>query len=548
MKRPAPPRLEVDLAFDADGDRQGVDGVRRIGFHVFAAAVKSPTKLAALLRGARCETVFVRIGEPPLSGAQAIVLAITGFVPARCWEVERQGRVYRRDRARFLAEALAMVPPAAARELWNTVELWRVIRAAALREHRLAQTVEHAVSALYLRVEPAVRWQGELVGGAATHTAGVANGLIANGVQVCLAAPEPLAGVDGAELLIVPPRRASYIVRGASYAAYSQAVVAAADGARASFVYQRHVLGGFAGLELARRLGVPLVLEFNGSEIWVEERWRSGRVYMRKSLAALERRNLLDASLIVVVSEALEDQLLASGIDGWRILVNPNGVDVERLAAHRDLTPSVWRERIGQPQVPTVGFIGTFGLWHGVELLPDLIEATPSARWIVVGAGDPLYARVCAELDARGLRDRVHMAGLVSRQRALELLSACDVCVSPHIPNIDGSRFFGSPTKLFEYMGLGKAIVASDLEQIGEVIEHERNGLLHPPNDTAAAAAAITRLLEDEALRARLGAAALKDAQELYSWTAHARRTLDALIARRPETSDNHLALEYEPV
>ena len=81
--------------------------------------------------------------------------------------------------------------------------------------------------------------------------------------------------------------------------------------------------------------------------------------------------------------------------------------------------------------------------------------------------------------------DRVKLTGLLERDQALRMLAACDVCVSPHVPNPDGTPFFGSPTKLFEYMGLGKPIVASDLDQIGEVIDHERNGLLVPPGDVA---------------------------------------------------------------
>jgi glycosyltransferase involved in cell wall biosynthesis len=81
-------------------------------------------------------------------------------------------------------------------------------------------------------------------------------------------------------------------------------------------------------------------------------------------------------------------------------------------------------------------------------------------------------------------------------------------------------------------MGLGKAIVASDLDQIGEVIEQERNGLLCPPGDVDAAAAAVTRLLQDAPLRSRLAQAALHDAVTRFSWTAHVRQILDALAGR----------------
>jgi glycosyltransferase involved in cell wall biosynthesis len=97
------------------------------------------------------------------------------------------------------------------------------------------------------------------------------------------------------------------------------------------------------------------------------------------------------------------------------------------------------------------------------------------------------------------------------------------------VPNPDGSAFFGSPTKLFEYMGLGRAIVASDLDQIGEVLTDGRTALLAAPGDVPAAACAVVRLLEDEALRARLGRAALDEALGRYSWDAHVARILKAL-------------------
>ena len=66
----------------------------------------------------------------------------------------------------------------------------------------------------------------------------------------------------------------------------------------------------------------------------------------------------------------------------------------------------------------------------------------------------------------------VCLTGIVPQKDAPKYLVASDILVSPHIPNADGSRFFGSPTKLFEYMAMGKAIIASDLEQIGEILKN----------------------------------------------------------------------------
>jgi glycosyltransferase involved in cell wall biosynthesis len=247
----------------------------------------------------------------------------------------------------------------------------------------------------------------------------------------------------------------------------------------------------------------------------------------------MEERNLHDASLIVVVSDVLKEQLVSErGLPADKILVNPNGVDVDALAPLRARTAAQWRQATGRPEAPTVGFIGTFGLWHGVKVLPAMIDevarARPDARWVIIGDGR-LHEEVRDEIAARGLQERVELTGVLDHGRAVEALSACDVCVSPHVPNPDGSRFFGSPTKLFEYMGLAKPIVASDLEQIGEVIEHERTGLLCPPGDADAAAAAVVRLLADEALRERLAAGALEAATSRYSWAAHAWRILDAV-------------------
>jgi glycosyltransferase involved in cell wall biosynthesis len=524
-------RLTVDLSFDAADRQESPDGIL-IGFHRIAAAAGHPRQLLALLRERPFERVEVIEDELPPSAVQAVSLGLVAL--ARAPRFMLGGR--ETGRLGFAIRALARLVRAVPAELLRTALWARRLRAAASRRTPPAAAAASPSTVAYLRVEPTLRWMGAYVGGAATHTTGVINGFADNGLRVEVVAPEQPLGTGSAAFHQVPVRRIFHLVRGLTYTAYSRDVVQAAHASGADFVYQRYSLGSLAGLELAQRLHVPLVQEFNGSEIWVERNWGSGGLRLERAFEALERRNLLDASLIVVVSDVLKQQVVAQGVPSERVLVNPNGVDVERLAPFRARSAAEWRHELGRAEAPTVGFIGTFGLWHGVKVLPEMIEALgehrPDARWVVVGDGG-LRPEVEQELADRGVGELVELTGLVDHDHALALLAGCDVCVSPHVPNPDGTPFFGSPTKLFEYMGLGKPIVASALEQIAEVIEHERTGLLSPPGDARAAADQIARLLDDPGLRSRLGDAALEEARKTYSWAAHTRRILDALEAGR---------------
>ena len=498
-------RLILDLRY-APGDGGAEPEGRVVTLPELAAAVRRPRDLAALLWGQRWREVRLVRDAAARSGVQAGAVLLACLARTEGFELrDGDGRPRSVRRAALLGRAIPEMAIAGPRELWHTLRLLRAIDRKAARPPRLIPRPAAPRSVAYLRTEPNIAFVGRYVGGAAAHTTGVINGLADCGLNVKVFAPQRPNGVE-APCTTVLPRRVHHLVSWLTVTAYGEEVVRAAAGERTDFVYQRYALGSFAGVELADRLGVPLL--------------------------ALEQANLRAASLVVVVSEVLNDQVQEIGIPVERILVNPNGVDPERLAPYRDHGAPAWRGRLGLEQAPTVGFVGTFGYWHGVTVLPMMVEELarthPDVRWLLIGGGQ-LYDDVRGQIEERGLTDRVTVTGIVQRERALELLAASDVCVSPHVPNPDGTRFFGSPTKLFEYMGLAKPIVASDLEQIGEVIDHERTGLLCPPGDAGAAAAAVARLLDDELLRRRLGEAALEEAETTYSWTAHARRILEAL-------------------
>lgn len=392
---------------------------------------RRPAALLRALRAGREGEARVLLDDLPLSGVQATVLLLAALARRDPVVVTTPSATRRYGAARFLAWAAATTCVALPGELIRSRRLYRRAVETAGREPALPARAEGVASVLYLRTEPSVRWEGQLVGGAATHTTGVINGFLANGLGVEVLAPERPEWTDAAPFTRVPLRRVFHLVPWLTLAQYGEDVAAAAAERRPDFVYQRYSVGTAAGLEIARGLGVPLVLEYNGSELWIQRHWgEEDEARFSAPLRLLEERNIRSASLVVVVSDVLKEQLVEAGIAPDRVLVNPNGVDVDRLAPYRARPADEWRRQLGLADAPTIGFVGSFGLWHGVKVLPAMIaalaEQAPRARWLLIGAGQ-LHAEVVADLQGRGLMDRVTLPGVLAHERALELLSACDV-------------------------------------------------------------------------------------------------------------------------
>ncbi len=300
-----------------------------------------------------------------------------------------------------------------------------------------------------------------------------------------------------------------------------------------AFIYQRYSLNNFTGIWLSRRLKVPLVLEFNGSEIWVGRNWGKPLIYEALS-TRLENLNLSAADLVVVVSRPLKDMMVKDGVDPEKVLVNPNGVNQDIYSPAVDGSPV--RACNGLEGKIVVGFIGTFGDWHGAEVLAEaygrLMAARPDLRdrmrLLMIGDGVRL-PKVKEAIARHGIGDVTVLTGLIPQKEGPAHLAACDILVSPHVPNPDGTPFFGSPTKLFEYMAMGKGIVASDLDQIGEILEHDRTAWMTRPGDPDSLMEGLAALADDPALRERLGRAAREEAVAKYTWREHTRKIIERL-------------------
>lgn len=294
-------------------------------------------------------------------------------------------------------------------------------------------------------------------------------------------------------------------------------------------LYQRYSLNNYSGLQLARRFNIPFVLEYNGSEVWIGKSWGRGLKFPEFA-EEIEIANLKGADLIVVVSEVMKEELVERGIPERKILVNPNGYDEELF--NPELDGSEIRKKFGLEGKIVIGFIGTFGKWHGAEVLAksakEVVEKIPNAHFLFIGDGmtKPEAERIVRE---SGISASVTFTGLISQKEAPKYLAACDILVAPHVQNPDGTEFFGSPTKLFEYMGTGKAIVASAVGQMGKIIKNEFNGLTVEPGNVASLSSAIIRLATEENFRKKLRENAFSEAREKYTWNAHTKRILNRL-------------------
>lgn len=300
-----------------------------------------------------------------------------------------------------------------------------------------------------------------------------------------------------------------------------------------AFVYQRCALDDFIGLQISYKYKVPLILEFNSSSIWTAQNWGNGLKY-KKLAERIENLNLKKADLIVCVSEALKETLISRGIKSEKILVAYNGVDTEKY--NPEISGKEIRRKYGLENKIVVGFSGSFGLFHGAERLAEAYAILVSQNdgyknkvsLMMVGEGKTL-SEVKRILKRYRLDKCAYCVGSVPFEKMPAYLAACDILVAPHVPNRDKSDFFGSPTKLYEYMAMGKAIAASDLNQIGEILKNNKNALLFEPGNAKDISDKLALLIEDKELRKNLGLNARKDAVEKYTWDIHVNKIIEKI-------------------
>ena len=272
-------------------------------------------------------------------------------------------------------------------------------------------------------------------------------------------------------------------------------------------IYERYALFSTTGVRAAQKLGIPCAVEVNTPLILEQQKYR--KLIHLKEAEAVESEVFCGASVLFTVSEQVQTYVESKGASPSNTFVLPNGVDITRF--HPKVFPNAVNLRSGQC---VIGFVGSLKPWHGIDVLLDAFRTlqrdSNQYHLLIVGDG-PLRPWVEGYLAGAGLDQHATITGWIPNEQLPGFIQSMDIAVSPY-PEI--KDFYFSPLKLYEYMAVGKPIVASKLGQIAQVINDGVNGILTQPGDSKALVTAIKNLYQNVSLRQRLGQAAANSASQ----------------------------------
>ena len=283
-------------------------------------------------------------------------------------------------------------------------------------------------------------------------------------------------------------------------------------------LYERANLFLLAGVWIKRKFGLPYLLEVNAP--LYHERNSHGGIALQRLARWSEETAWRTADYVLPVSNILADRIRSAGVPEAQIVVVPNAVNLERFGTPLDGAEA--KKRLGLEGRTVLGFTGYLRAWHRLDRVIDFLERYHGndLHFLVIGDGSGLPA-LRRQVRLSGVSQRVTFLGSRARDDMAGLISAFDIALLP------GVTAYASPLKTYEYMALGRAIVAPDTPNIREILSHGETALLFDPDSTTAFGQAIERLAGNPALRAKLGAAARAAIVDRgLTWENTARRVI----------------------
>ncbi|MEB0163397.1 glycosyltransferase family 4 protein [Glaciimonas sp. CA11.2] len=288
-------------------------------------------------------------------------------------------------------------------------------------------------------------------------------------------------------------------------------------------LYERYNLLLLSGIWIKRKYRLPMLLEINAPIF--EERAHYDGLSLKWLARWSQTYVWRGADYVLPVTGVLADIVASYGVDRSRILVIPNGINVDRFDQTMD--PQVAKTALGLQDKMVLGFTGFVRDWHGLDKVIAMLALggegaedtlTSNRHLLVVGDG-PARAQLEHQAAMLNISDRITFTGVVNRDQVARYVAAFDIALQPAVVA------YASPLKLFEYLALGKAIVGPDQPNITEILTDGYNAVLFDPDHTDGLPVAIERLCADIGLRHEVGGNARRTiADQGLTWNANAVR------------------------
>lgn len=301
---------------------------------------------------------------------------------------------------------------------------------------------------------------------------------------------------------------------------YGERLVQAIAKDRPDVILETHIAFSLAGKIASQRTGIPLVLD-DCAPSWEEEQQYG--VGLGGHARRIHREVTGQASILVAVNDTLHRLLVEGGASPDKVITIRNAIDPGFLV-QGNADPTVRRQLGLAPDEVVIVFVGSFQPSHRVDLLLHAFCQMPGrqkTRLLLVGSGQA-YSAARALASSLGLSGNVTFTGGVSYEEVPSYLAAGDIAIMP------AANDYANPMKIYEYMALGKPVVAPRQPTITEIVTDGEDALLFEPENIAAMADALSTLVHDPERRGRLGAAARLRASG-QTWESRAVQLQDAL-------------------
>jgi glycosyltransferase involved in cell wall biosynthesis len=284
------------------------------------------------------------------------------------------------------------------------------------------------------------------------------------------------------------------------------------------FIYERYAFFSVAGVHTANKYKIPFILEVNEISGLKRQRGHVSVNHVKK----IEHYIFEHADAIITVSTFLKSLIEGMKIHHSKIHALPNSVNTV------DFDPAISgapvRDKLSLQGKTVMGFMGSFSIWDNLEFLIEtfaaISEKYPQLALVLIGDGfnkqhlQDIAAQKC-------LSEKIIFTGRIPRPQVAGYIAAMDIAIIPD------SNSFGSPVVLFEYMAMGKPVIAPRLGPILDVITDHTNGILFDAGNAPDLQQKIISLHDCKELRDKIGAHARKTIVSKHLWQHNAEHIID---------------------